>query len=676
MKQINLVLSLHFFAFIMIFQTQAFAQAPQWQWVRGGGSASDSSTPQDEFQKEKARWIGLDNNSNIYLMTGLGSSSISIDTSFVPIGFGGADFAIASYACNGTFRWVRYYGGIYNDIPLGMTADDDGNVFFFGYVHHLGFSDLHYGDTVISATNQQNPPRYFLGKLDSLGNTQWLRFIDNNTTTGGFSPGGQLIFNNQGELCLFVAYGSGNIYWGTHLIPSKGRYVIKFDKHTGNVNGVTKLDFLAKSQTDFTIDEQNNYYARFSLNKNDTLFLANDTIVVDCPPGISDCYWSNIAAFSANGDYLWHNKVIYEMFTANVRVMFGQPVLLGDKLFLIGFSGNNSEFLGDSIINPYMTNFNLVPLVVSFNKNDGSFVKVKHVYNVGPCEFHSIGRTSDKIILSGKNGIHPLMYNIGDTLKPFVHATNNAYPFLLEIDPDLNHFNWGSCVRSNGALQIYTTNIMADKADRIFLGGSFESVLYNSFGDSIVKNGGARDFFVAKIAYNDDCSCVLSTPASQIVSINGNTITVKGTHNLLIDSLAWIWGDGSQSAYSAPNTNVSHTYALPGTYNVCLRTYNYCGENDSCLSVTITAVDDPEPANIRLYPNPAGSEITIENPYPGQIIVNIYDLRGKLTDSQVFYNNVNRMNISALEPGVYLFELQLSNGRSAVRKVVKTAGGD
>jgi hypothetical protein len=43
MKQINLVLSLHFFAFIMIFQTPAFAQAPQWQWVRGGGSASDSS---------------------------------------------------------------------------------------------------------------------------------------------------------------------------------------------------------------------------------------------------------------------------------------------------------------------------------------------------------------------------------------------------------------------------------------------------------------------------------------------------------------------------------------------------------------------------------------------------------------------------------------------------------
>ena len=54
--------------------------------------------------------------------------------------------------------------------------------------------------------------------------------------------------------------------------------------------------------------------------------------------------------------------------------------------------------------------------------------------------------------------------------------------------------------------------------------------------------------------------------------------------------LAWTWdfGDGSTSDIQNP----THTYNIPGTFNICLTVVNEVGENTSCQSLTVILIPD------------------------------------------------------------------------------------
>lgn len=54
-------------------------------------------------------------------------------------------------------------------------------------------------------------------------------------------------------------------------------------------------------------------------------------------------------------------------------------------------------------------------------------------------------------------------------------------------------------------------------------------------------------------------------------------------------SWAWTFGDGGTS----PLQNPAHTYAAPGTYNVCLSASDTCGIDNICYTVTITCAGPP-----------------------------------------------------------------------------------
>jgi PKD repeat protein len=87
--------------------------------------------------------------------------------------------------------------------------------------------------------------------------------------------------------------------------------------------------------------------------------------------------------------------------------------------------------------------------------------------------------------------------------------------------------------------------------------------------------------------------CVTPTAA---FTQNANNLAVAFTDASTGAPTSWAWdfGDGGTSTLQNP----SHTYAAPGTYNVCLTVTNACGTTNTCIAVTVVC---PNPVAMYSY---------------------------------------------------------------------------
>lgn len=87
-----------------------------------------------------------------------------------------------------------------------------------------------------------------------------------------------------------------------------------------------------------------------------------------------------------------------------------------------------------------------------------------------------------------------------------------------------------------------------------------------------------------------DTSCqsvTISCPVPQAIFTNSNSgLAVTFTDQSINTPTTWAWdfGDGNTSALSSP----SHTYALPGTYTVCLTVSGACGSDTTCTNLIVS----------------------------------------------------------------------------------------
>jgi len=657
-------------ALLLFTSSFLYAQTPKFQWVKGGGSAGSAT---NSGLMESCKWIGTDAHGNIYGMSSIFDIGIQIDTSNIANGFGFDDFAVFSYRCDGSLRWIRYYGSSSNDAPISMFSDRDGNIFVVGQVVPQLYADTYYGDTVFPA-GTTGITNVFIAKLDSNGHTTWLKF----PPVSAFPMGGAFLSikpDNQGNVSLLAKLnGAGN--WGTFTIPSKGYYVVKFDKSNGNVIGVTKLDYKgsaghSSTNMQFEIDSDNSYYLIDALNHPDTLFVGNNVLTCEN----DSILITSISKFLPTGNLSWINYIKTNYYTYQSKSFILRIIIKDDYVYIPGIANNNVNFFGSIINNPFI-NFSYikVPLLIRLRKDNGNFVSLNHVFNRTNSTFSALGKTSNGIVVSGSTGAgisgnEIFMYNQNDTLKPG-STYNTAYPFVLGIDTALAHFNWGIATRANSA-DTRIEALAVDKADNIYAGGIFSDSIYNSFGAGIGSQGGPSDFFIAKIAVTNNCGCAVAQTFPQKVSLNNNVLIVKGTATGVVDSLYWYWGDGSSTKYLAQNTNVSHTYSVGGNYSVSLRSYNYCGIKDSTIQITGVGITEQELKYLAAYPNPVSHTLIIENPYQSSMQLSIYSITGKLLFNHQYQNYTTTIDMSPYEAGIYFVEMKLEDGRKAVRKVAK-----
>ena len=133
----------------------------------------------------------------------------------------------------------------------------------------------------------------------------------------------------------------------------------------------------------------------------------------------------------------------------------------------------------------------------------------------------------------------------------------------------------------------------------------------------------------------------------------------------------WNFGDGFYSDLSDP----VHVFNEAGTYQVCLTCGNGCGFRIFCDSVTVTwgtGTNHEQPSEPTLYPNPAHGTVRVILPEvkpPEGCQYEIAEITGRMRASGTLSWNGGPIDLTGLQPGVYLFRLW-SEGRVVTRKLV------
>jgi PKD repeat protein len=126
----------------------------------------------------------------------------------------------------------------------------------------------------------------------------------------------------------------------------------------------------------------------------------------------------------------------------------------------------------------------------------------------------------------------------------------------------------------------------------------------------------------------------------------------------------WNFGDGNFSTAQNP----SHTYATTGLFNVCLTTYNICGDSATSCDTVLLVITDALSINGTesvVYPNPAADQATVmvnSTLYSGNYQFGMYDAAGKLimTQSGTFGMPLNIVR-GEIAVGMYFYRISVND---------------
>jgi len=133
--------------------------------------------------------------------------------------------------------------------------------------------------------------------------------------------------------------------------------------------------------------------------------------------------------------------------------------------------------------------------------------------------------------------------------------------------------------------------------------------------------------------------------------------------------LRWEFGDGNESTEENP----VHTYAEEGSYEVLFIWWNEYSTDTASLELEIgtTSLDAAPLSAVRLYPNPASDQLTLEG-VPLGTQVSIYDMNGRSRhDLPVVNSSRQQLSVPDLAPGMYILTLTHEGAIERKKLVIK-----
>ena len=627
------------------------SSAQSWQWGKRGGSGG--SSPGDKVVD-----MATDQNGNVYVLSvcsAIGTVNVDGHPGITPYD----RLSVASWSCNGEFRWLKMFGSGSLATGDAIHVDTLGGVYIAGTMSSSassfggpGYFDT---DTVLPASYK----RMYVIKYDTGGNYQWLKMPEPDTIPVGERYSGVLDMDGtlDGDLYLYTILRPGVYYDDAFTVADTGMYVWKMNKE-GVFQSATRLDVTVSGTYINRYGYDNLVRAHFTRDHHSGRYYlggwyisSSGNLTIGTTPVYSSATIGYLAAFSASGNALWVRQADTSSAISSISV---------DESSIIYASGTavpSASFNGNTFINE--SGLGQVAYVVAMDSM-GNNIWGTNSSGQSIADNGGIVYVNNTLSTTGRYG-KMQWQGQSITSPPGVN-----YVYLARFNATTGTII-GLDSLATGGLNNFGLAITADKNGNLFVGGSFDAAVFVA-SDTLLKTGGPSDWFVAKFG-TANCNCTLPI-ANFSYSTSGTAIHFSYSGSGDYSSISWDFGDGATS--SLPNP--SHTFSDTGSHMVCVTVINDCGSNIYCLEVEApTGIENTgsAAAGVKVYPNPASQSITVAGAGSGSKL-SLYDVTGALVLEQSLQSSLPvSLNISQLPDGVYILQFTDSKGKRGMTRVVK-----
>ena len=476
-------------------------QAQSFQWIKSGGSAELLGTN----NYEQVYSIATDSEKNVYVLSKVGMSNLNVDghpkTNHDNPSYTPTDIVLASFACDGSYRWSKVIGGAGGEVINSVQVDSQDNVYVAGRITscHNGTALYPYPakiDNDYTFSNTLSACSYlFLAKFNSNGVLQYVKRPEPNLSNSpSFASYG---FQLQNDILYWFVWLKPGVYENGDLInnstATETPYVFKYNVD-GSFIGATQLGTVQYygdvTGTRYYRNSYNGfYYMTYVRTQSSGTFSINNEPIINAAALI--CY-------DYNGQYLWKRE--------NTN---SDPGYM--RFFGLDFDPQNNIYISGMMVGSNLNSF--IDFSISIVNTPAFIMKVDANAN------NLLWGTNHATVGSGSNGA--IAYNGTEiaytgwcagtnftwgSQSINVTAPNQGQDVLLARFDSTT----GDCLSLNRIVSsIGSTDrgaaLAVDASGDYLVGGGFGATIFDANNNSLTNLGGDFDFFIAKFAI-EPCS--------------------------------------------------------------------------------------------------------------------------------------------------------------------------
>lgn len=166
---------------------------------------------------------------------------------------------------------------------------------------------------------------------------------------------------------------------------------------------------------------------------------------------------------------------------------------------------------------------------------------------------------------------------------------------------------------------------------------------------------------------------VMSAPSASNIFVQqvGTAVQLSVMNPQNVTNYTWDFGDGTTEA-NAPGS-ISHTYPAGGVYSASVTLTNDCGTATIFQTVIVNStasLTENEIEGLKVYPNPASNQVTIELPDAQDATVAVVDMTGATVIATRNLDGQTILSVQDWAKGVYFVRVQNEQKTSTVKLVI------
>jgi hypothetical protein len=493
-------------------------QAQSWQWLKKGGS----ETAFLNGEKERIKSMEIDSENNIYFAAEVGTENFQLDNvpynleSYMSLDAHAA--IIASYGCDGAFRWKKVIGGYVGARVNRISVDAQGNVYAVGiaYIPQLGETPVHFDTDYTLPYIDQWGHHYtksaFIIKYDKNGVFKWLRMpqADNLTVEQAYSNAAvsDLVVDSEGNSYSFWHLNPGVYANGALTITQYEKRILKYYTNGNYVSSIV-LDISFAGPEGIIKMYRNPYNGNFYFT-GEVYYSSGDFFHIGNEVLTNSRY---VAVFDSNGNYLW-KQTNNGLQTSNEKI--GLAFDEQGNVYVSGVDADkpNVSFAGAPLIGTPNHLSHVLPYIVKLDVNGNLLAAT----NGNSFYCSDIAYRNGKLSLGAEiNSFHWQNFNIpGTSNTPF----NSS---VLQFDANTLVLESVNQMTNGITTDDKVTAVVRDSNNSSYIAGYFGGTI-TAAGTTITNSSfGQSDFFVAKFG-NNNCVLEVETPVFKDLNVYPNPV--------------------------------------------------------------------------------------------------------------------------------------------------------